>query len=42
MNPIASGASALNLSAREVGGDSFQPVTVGDIYPKSVSFRAPI
>jgi len=42
MNPIASGAGALDLSAREVGGDPFEPVILGDICPKRVSFRAPI
>jgi len=41
MNPISRGASSLNLSAREVGGDPLQPVTVGDIHPESFFFLFP-
>ena len=35
-------AKALNLTAKEVGGDPLQLVAVGDIYRKRISFSAPI
>ena len=42
MNALASDASTLNSSPREVGGDPLQLVTVGEIYRKRICFSAPI
>lgn len=42
MNAIAGNAGAMNLSARESGGDPLRFVIVGDISRKKIGFSAPI